>query len=52
VHVVEPDPKLLRDCIEKGNQFIAYGVDTRMLDIACREGLEQARTIDVMERTT
>jgi len=40
VHIVEPDPKALRECIAKGNQFIAYGVDTRMLDTICRNGLE------------
>ena len=43
VHIVEPDPEALRDCIAKGNQFIAYGVDTRMLDTVCRNGLERAR---------
>jgi len=40
VHIVEPDPAQLRRCIEEGNRFIAYGMDTRMLDTACRAGLE------------
>ena len=43
VHIVEPDPRALRQCINEGNQFIAYGVDTRMLDTACRQGLKNAR---------
>jgi 2-dehydro-3-deoxyglucarate aldolase len=38
-HIVEPDPVELRRKIEGGNRFIAYGVDTRMLDVICREGL-------------
>ena len=42
VHIVEPDPEALRDCIAQGNQFIAYGVDTRMLDTSCRQGLQAA----------
>ena len=40
VHIVEPDPQALKESIAKGNQFIAYGVDTRMLDTICRNGLE------------
>jgi 2-dehydro-3-deoxyglucarate aldolase len=40
VHIVEPDPQALEECIAQGNQFIAYGVDTRMLDTACRQGLK------------
>ena len=43
VHIVEPDPQALRQCINEGNQFIAYGVDTRMLDTACRHCLKYAR---------
>ncbi len=42
VHIVEPDPQALKQCIDEGNQFIAYGVDTRMLDTACRKGLQSA----------
>ena len=41
VHIVEPDPNSLRECIEDGNKFIAYSVDTRILDIGCRAGLNQ-----------
>jgi 2-dehydro-3-deoxyglucarate aldolase len=43
IHVVEPDPKLLAAEIEKGQKFIAYSLDTRMLDVSCREGMKAAR---------
>ena len=41
VHIVEPDPESLRNCVEEGNKFIAYSVDTRILDLGCRAGLNQ-----------
>jgi 2-dehydro-3-deoxyglucarate aldolase len=43
VHVVEPDLKQLEKSINEGNRFIAYGVDTRMLDTVCREGLDRVK---------
>ena len=43
VHIVEPDPAQLRQRIEQGYRFIAYGVDTRMLDTVCRAGLESVQ---------
>lgn len=43
IHVVEPDPARLKAAIEKGFTFIAYGIDTRMVDTACRVGLSIAR---------
>ena len=39
IHVVEPDVEQLRGRIEEGYRFIAYSLDTRMLDVACRKGL-------------
>ena len=39
VHIVEPDPEQLRARIAEGFRFIAYSVDFRMLDVACRQGL-------------
>jgi 2-dehydro-3-deoxyglucarate aldolase len=42
VHIVEPDPQALDELIKQGNRFIAYGMDTRMLDTACRHGLNLA----------
>ncbi len=43
VHVVEPDPVQLRARIDEGFRFLAYSVDIRMLDRACRDGLREVR---------
>ncbi|HRC26032.1 MAG TPA: aldolase/citrate lyase family protein [Alphaproteobacteria bacterium] len=43
IHVVEPDPARLRSAIDKGFTFIAYGIDTRIIDMACRAGLSSTR---------
>ncbi len=43
IHIVEPDPAQLRNRIEEGYLFLAYGVDTRMLDVACRVGLDEVK---------
>ena len=45
VHIVEPDPLQLRQCIEEGNRFIAYGVDIRILDTVCRQGIENIQDL-------
>lgn len=42
IHIVEPDAILLKQYIEEGYKFIAYSLDTRMLDVSCRTGLKQA----------
>jgi 2-keto-3-deoxy-L-rhamnonate aldolase RhmA len=39
IHVVEPCPEELKSRIEQGYKFIAYSVDTRMLDVVARKGL-------------
>lgn len=39
IHVVEPSPTELQASIDEGYRFIAYSVDFRMVDAACREGL-------------
>lgn len=39
IHIVEPDPEQLRARLAEGFRFIAYGVDFRMIDVACRLGL-------------
>lgn len=39
LHVVEPDLKRLKDCIAQGLTFMAYSIDTRMLDVASRAGV-------------
>jgi 2-dehydro-3-deoxyglucarate aldolase len=43
VHIVEPDPKELRRRINQGNRFIAYGIDTRILDVGCRVGISDLK---------
>lgn len=45
IHVVEPDIKEFKKRIEEGYLFAAYSVDIRMLDCACREGLDFARSL-------
>ena len=39
LHVVEPSTDQLRKSVEDGYVFIAYSLDIRMLDVACRHGL-------------
>jgi len=43
LHVVEPNIAQLEKRIEEGFKFIAYSLDTRMLDISCRSALAVAR---------
>jgi 2-dehydro-3-deoxyglucarate aldolase len=40
LHIVEPDKSQLVKSISDGYKFIAYSVDIRMLDNACRIGLD------------
>ena len=40
IHVVEPDPEAARQKMAEGYRFIAYSLDTRLLDRACRQGLQ------------
>lgn len=44
IHVVEPDPDLLRRNIEAGFNFIGYGLDIRILDSLCRTHMRNIRT--------
>lgn len=39
IHVVEPDPEAVRQKVAEGYRFIAYSLDIRLLDCACRQGL-------------
>ena len=41
IHIVEPDRVELLQRIRQGYEFIAYSLDMRMLDVACREGLRE-----------
>jgi 2-dehydro-3-deoxyglucarate aldolase len=43
LHVVEPDAAQLREHVARGFRFLAYSLDTRMLDTACRGGLAECR---------
>lgn len=40
VHIVEPNVDQLSESIKNGHTFIAYSIDTRMLDVSSRYGLE------------
>lgn len=43
-HIVEPDPDQLLQYVERGFKFLAYSVDIRMLDKACRTGLSAIKS--------
>ena len=43
IHVIEPEPDQLIQRIEEGFRFIAYSLDIRMLDAACRKGLKHVK---------
>lgn len=43
LHIVETDITQLEERINEGFKFIAYSLDTRMLDTACRAGLTRVR---------
>lgn len=43
LHIVEPDIIQLEKRIKEGFKFIAYSLDTRMLDTTCRAGLAAVR---------
>jgi 2-dehydro-3-deoxyglucarate aldolase len=40
IHVVEPDPEAVCQKVAEGYKLIAYSLDIRLLDRACRQGLE------------
>lgn len=46
LHVVEPDPSRMSDAIGRGFRFLAYSLDTRILDVHCRAGLAACRPQD------
>ena len=43
IHVVEPDLAELAQRLGQGYRFVAYSLDIRMLDAACRQGVAAAR---------
>lgn len=46
LHVVEPDSTKLKEAISKGFRFLAYSLDTRILDVHCRLGLAECRQFE------
>ena len=40
MHIVEPDIVQLEKCIDDGHRFLAYSIDTRILDTGCRQALD------------
>lgn len=43
IHVIEPEPAQLEQRVAEGYRFIAYSLDIRMLENACRKGLEHIK---------
>ena len=41
IHVIEPNVEELRQRLQEGYSFVAYSLDIRMLDRACRSGLDK-----------
>ena len=44
IHIIEPDVQELRQRLTEGYNFVAYSLDIRMLDRACRNGLDAIRS--------
>ena len=44
IHVIEPNVEELRQRLDEGYSFVAYSLDIRMLDCACRTGLDAVRS--------
>lgn len=40
IHVIEPDVEEVRQRVGEGYSFVAYSLDIRMLDSACRSGVD------------
>lgn len=47
LHVVEPDSAKLIDAINTGFRFLAYSLDTRILDVHSRRGLAECRQLQL-----
>ena len=45
VHLIEPNPAELVRLVEEGNEFIAYSLDIRMVDVSCRTGLAEIKKV-------
>jgi 2-keto-3-deoxy-L-rhamnonate aldolase RhmA len=40
IHIIEPDPEAARQKMAEGYRLIAYSLDIRLLDRACRQGMD------------
>ncbi len=43
LHIVEPDEDRLKASIEQGFTFLAYSIDTRIIDAVCRSGINSVK---------
>lgn len=43
LHIVEPDEQKLKDSVAKGFTFIAYSIDTRIIDTICRSAVNSVK---------
>jgi 2-dehydro-3-deoxyglucarate aldolase len=43
MHIVEPDTPAVIESIKDGARFVAYSMDTRILDTVCRDAISQIR---------
>jgi 2-dehydro-3-deoxyglucarate aldolase len=43
IHIVEPDEAKLEQAVDQGFTFIAYSIDTRIIDTVCRSGIRAAK---------
>ena len=43
IHIIEPNVGELNGCIEQGYRFIGYSLDIRMIDVASRSAIENAK---------
>jgi 2-keto-3-deoxy-L-rhamnonate aldolase RhmA len=41
IHIVEPDPKLITNAINKGYNFIAYSFETRLFELRMKEAMKE-----------
>jgi 2-dehydro-3-deoxyglucarate aldolase len=43
IHIVEPDERKLRQAVDQGFTFIAYSIDTRIIDTICRAAIRAVK---------
>ena len=45
IHIIDPDTDQLKLRLDEGYRFIAYSLDIRMIDVACRKGVNFMKKI-------